>query len=352
MSVVVAPRPYTQWDLLDYFIEQLAREGDGVCANRISKDRLYNALVDLVCEGVFGEILERASALRPIYPYVLTSYYLLFDMKDLERAAYLYDRISRGLRSRTVQVDENELESVNALETVIEAFSELRSSDAERHRRVLREHLELLAAIVENSRVLECEDLEEWGCAFRELVAAELDPDLKRSRERLIRVRRAAKEKLSYLREIDEEIAEGYNLILDTAHAPIYNFILGMAEKRLEKLKSVCDELDKLMAKRREAEERSNKILNYMRKLHLHIRSVKEFGDILKLVVPLVLVLPIHFISGNVIAASIPLLAYLLYLIQWVVSRLLNRRLKWIEKEVDKLVNLKVEDISEIVWPS
>ncbi|MEM0318166.1 MAG: hypothetical protein QXO97_09285 [Candidatus Nezhaarchaeales archaeon] len=355
MRVSTVFHPYTRWNLLESFIVQLAVEGESICSNRVSSDGLYNALVDLVCGVNTGEALHRIKVSNPVYPYIFTVYYLLFDRCRLVDATRLYEEIGSSLS--VLAVGENELKALFVMERVLEFFTALKAGYG-RCSENLKEHLEVFVSMLENSRYLRCEDLYEWGCMFRELVLAELDPDLARSIKRLEQVKNEVEKKTAYLYEVDEEVAEGYNLILDTASSPIYTFLEKRVEKMLKNLESKRIELENLTRRKNEVKEKAESIANYLKKLHLYAEPTAETSDtLLKLAQLFALVLPsataiVSFSIFQHLVAFIFLVAYLFYIPQWIVLKRLNRTIKKIEREIERLGKYKIETTLNIICTS
>ncbi|MEM4977136.1 MAG: hypothetical protein QXT64_07425, partial [Desulfurococcaceae archaeon] len=212
--------------------------------------------------------------------------------------------------------------------------------------------------MLENSRYIRCEKPDEWGCMLHALVLAELDPDLARSIRRLEQIKSEIEKKITYLYEVDEEIAEGYNLILDTASSPVYLFLEKTVEKRLKNLESKRIELENLIHKKKEVKEKANGIVNYLKKLHLYVEpTAKTSGTLLKLAQLLAVLLPpvtaiVSYSIFQHLVAFLFLVAYLFYIPQWIVLKWRNRTIKKIEREIERLGNYKIETISSIVRAS
>ncbi|MEM4562295.1 MAG: hypothetical protein QW123_05415, partial [Desulfurococcaceae archaeon] len=219
----------------------------------------------------------------------------------------------------------------------------------------LKEHLELFVSMLENSRYIRCEKPDEWGCMLRELVLAELDPDLARSIRRLEQIKNEIEKKITYLYEVDEEIAEGYNLILDTTSSPIHLFLEKTVEKRLKNLESKRIELENLIHKKKEVKEKANGIANYLKKLHLYAEPTAKTSDtLLKLAQLLAVLLPpataiVSYSIFQHLLAFLPLVVYLFYLPHWMVLSWLSRSIKSIEREIERLEKYKIETTLNII---
>jgi len=96
--------PYTLWNLLDNVLIQLASIGDGICRERISGDRVYNTLVDLICGVNVEKAVEELEISKPYYHYILVIFYLVFKGGRLEAAYKLYRKLAKEYEERRATI--------------------------------------------------------------------------------------------------------------------------------------------------------------------------------------------------------------------------------------------------------
>ena len=343
--------PYTLWNLLDDLLIQLASEDEGVCSDRISSNRVYNALIDLICGNNIEEAVEELEISKPYYHYLLVIFYLIFRVKRLEAAYKLYRRLAREYEERRALFDPDERVSFAVIGRVVERFWALRHvPNVDEHKTVMRLHLEILAREIENMDCIEYG----WGCMFKDLVAAMLTPDMRLAIEKTKSITSKLKEKLR-IEPLDDEVIEGYNIFREEAIKPIYDFISSMAKKEQEKRENVEHRVREAKDKQRELETKRLKIISIVKKLQLYTENAQNLYDKIKLIWPvlgtasflgLIYLKSLLELPYSVIVSLTPLIAYipLLFL------RYYEHKLKKIREELERLSLTKIEEISQIIW--
>ena len=348
MKTIMNVRPYTAWNLLDHVIVQLGKEGDGICGNRISEDPFYNALIDLVCKEDVKELPKHVIIAKPFYPYILLTYYVLFHKGDLDLAKTLYRKLSKIYTDNPNVFDRNEEASLKIIGEVIEFLDTLQELDKNIHKDILEYHLEVLVAKLNK---VNCTEDGGWSCLFKDLIISDLEPNLERGYEKLHSIKEMYR---TGFIPIDEELIEGYNLFMTEEFSPIYTFLSSIAERELDSLKHVYEEIHKLEVEKRNVKEKLNKVLGIQRMLYIYAEKAEST---LKKVVtywPLIGGLLLGFTTiprvgllGFVFVA-IPLLTYLLKLAEILVKR----NLKKIEERINYLKSSRVERLAKIIWLS
>jgi len=362
MNAIMNIRPYTAWNLLDYVIVQLGTEGERICNNRISDDPFYNALVDLVCKEGIRELPSRIVIVKPFYPYILLTYYVLLQKGNLDLAKALYRRLSKIYRDNSSVFDRNEEVSLEMIREVVEFLDVLRELDKDIHKNILEYHLEVLIAKL--GRV-DCIEGDEWSCLFKDLIISDLEPNLEHWYKKLSSIKE--KYRAEFI-PIDEEIIDGYNLFMYEESSPIYIFLLNIAERELDSLKTVLQEIHELEIEKKNLEEKlNNKILKFQRKLKIYAEKTESTFEKVFTYWPLigglllgylgylglgylgVTTLPrIRLLLGLVFVA-IPLSTYLLLkLYELLVKKDLNK----IKERINDLKSSRVERLAKIIWPS
>jgi len=341
-------RPYTVWNLLDYVIVQLGKEGERICNNRISDDSFYNALVDLVCKESIRELPRHIVIAKPFYPYILLTYYILFHKGNLDLAKALYRRLSKLYMDNLSIFDRNEQTSLKIIGEVIEFFDILRRLDKNIHKNILRYHLEVIIAKLNE---VNCVKEGGWSCLFRDLIISKLEPNLEQGYRRLCSIKEV--HRVEFI-PIDEELIEGYNLFMAEEFSPIYTFLLSIAERELNGLKRVYEGIHKLEMKKKSVEEKLNKILRAQKMLHIYaeraentFRKAITYWPLIGGLLLGITTIPIVGLLGFIFMA-LPLSTYLLKLAEILV----RGNLKKIEERINYLTAFKMERLARIIWSS
>ena len=348
MKAIINVRPYTAWNLLDHVIVQLGKEGDRICDNRISEDPFYNALIDLVCKEDVKELPKHVVIAKPFYPYILLTYYVLFHKGNLDLAKTLYRKLLKIYIDNPNVFDRNEEASLKIIGEVIEFLDTLRELDKNIHKDILEHHLEVLIARLNKA---DCVEGSGWSCLFKDLIISDLEPNLERGYEKLHSIKEMYR---TGFIPIDEELIEGYNLFMTEEFSPIYTFLSSIAERELDSLKHVFEEIHKLEVEERNVKEKLNKVLGIQRMLYIYAEkaesTLKKAVTYWPLIGGLLLgftTIPRVGLLGFVFVA-IPLLTYLLKLAEILVKR----NLKKIEERINYLKSSRVERLAKIIWLS
>ena len=352
MNTIINIRPYTAWNLLDYFIAHLGTEREEICKGRINDDPFYNALVDLVCKENIRELPSHLNITKPFYPYILLSYYVLLHKGNLDLAKAIYKRLLNIYADNPSIFDRHENTSLKIIEEVIEFFDTLRELDKNNHKNILKYHLEFLVAKLNK---VDCTE-GGWSCFFKELIIAGLEPNFEKGYEKLSSIKKNYEVKPAL---IDEELIEGYNLFMDEEFSPISMFLSGIAEIELDSLEHLRREISELEKKKEDVENRLEKIQKIQRKFHIYTGKAESILEKVLAYLPIIgglIAGGIAVLFGIrllelVFAVVIPLLISLisvLKLFEWSV----RRNLKKIEEKINDLKSSKVKRLAEIIWPS
>jgi len=348
MNTIMNIRPYTAWNLLDYFIAQLGEEEERICNNRISDDPFYNALVDLVCKEDIRELPRRLIIAKPFYPYILLTYYVLLHKGNLDLAKALYKRLLNIYTDNSNIFDRNEEASLKIMGEVIESLDALRGLDENNHRNILKYHLEFLVAKLDKVDCIEGG----WSCLFKELIITELEPNFEKRHEKLSSIKKNYEDRPI---PMDEELIERYNLFMDEEFSPIYTFLSSIVEKELDSLKHMYEKIRELEAEKKNIENRLKKILDFQRKLHIYAEKAestfKKVLTYLSIIGGLIAGITVLFnigLLGLILAVAISSLLILIKVAEW----LFRRNLKKIEERINYLKSSRVERLAEIIWLS
>lgn len=317
--------PYTLWNLLDNVLIQLASKGDGICRDRISGDRVYNTLVDLICGVNVERAVEELGISKPYYHYILVVFYLVFQGRRLEAAYKLYRKLDGEYGERRALFDPDESVSLAVIERVVERLWALRQTpNIDEHRAVIKYHLEILIREIEN---IKCNDYG-WGCIFRDLITAMLTPDIEHTIEKMNNIIAKLEEKTRY-EPLDIEVIEGYNIFTEKAITPIYTFITSIAQKELKKIEDVKAKIQLLEEKEKELQTRLNRVRELEKKFKAYYEHTTQITH--------------KIFSLWLLIAYIPLKLF---------SWHYNRRIKNIRREISELSKSKLEEIAKIIWGS
>jgi len=347
MSTAIAIRPYTLWNLLDSFIIQLGMEGDEVCNRRTNEDRFYNTLVDLVCIQGSVKLLDGLVIEKPLYPYILLTYYVLFFKGDFSLAKALYNKLSDSRERYSRLFDENEETSLKILEKVITFFDALNKSDRNNHRNILRHHLEILMNMLKEAQCIE----HDWSCLFRDLIVSHLDINLEQIRKIYKDITRAC---ATEFEPIDKELIDGYNLFIDKSFKPVCMFLPGVASRRLRAIEYIYDRLYDLESKKKSLEERLSTIQQLQKKLRIYVENVRGIIYILPMLLPpsiFYLLITLHITTTNWLTWIISFSPLVIYVPKGI-EIILKQKIKKIEKKIIHLKSSEIERLANIIWSS
>jgi len=244
---VLRPSPTTVWNILDYFLIDLAM--GRLCERPSLSKPLYLGLVDLVCRGD-TRVLDSVGLGKPYYPFILIAYYVLFHRHNLKTAEAVYRRLRETYENSPYSFDRDEECALKLLEKVIEDFTALSSQPKEECRGRLSVRLKETAFKVENTKCYSTG----WSKVFKAILLAWLDA------EKSLELLENALKEIEAQRRLDAdiEIAEAYNLIESSVSSAILVF-LGETAKEVKKHRE--EVLKKRKRGVRKFEEREDTIL-------------------------------------------------------------------------------------------
>jgi len=155
----------------------------------------------------------------------LLAYYILFHKNNIELAKDIYEKLLKAYRNNHFLFDENEEISLKILGDVVEFFDVMRELNKNKHRKVLKYHLEFLVAKLYK---IKCKS-DEWSCSFKDLIITEVCPN---TRWQLNHIKETCKAKNTMV--LDEELIDGYNLFISEEFSPQCKFLLSIAEREVD----------------------------------------------------------------------------------------------------------------------
>ena len=338
----------TIWNILDGFLIDLGASQDKICSEAPSSSKsLYRGLVDLVCKGN-TRILDDIDFGKPYYPFILITYYIIFHRHNLETAVAVYRKLEEAYEKHPYTFDPDEECSLKALGEVIEDFTILKEQPLEEYKGRLGTRLRETVLKIRDIRCYQ----EGWGSAFKELVISRLDPEEGR------RILKETIDKLDKLERIiiDEEVLEGYNLIVYGNPPPAVRFLKYISDSLRIALEDAFKELRNKENELEDLERRINDLQKYIPRLRRVGEIVEDIKDIL-----LTLSHALPFIAGAVtyqltgngwytlatfLLFAIPLL--ILYGLLCIERKKLNK----IKKEVESFIEERIlREIYETIWP-
>ncbi len=239
-EIVVKPSPTTIWNILDYFLIDLARLQDNICRKPSLSKPLYQGLVDLVCRGEAG-VLDNIGFGKPYYPFILITYYVLFHRHDLRTAEAIYRKLREAYENHPYSFDRDEECTLKLLEKVVEDFTALRIHPQKEYRGRLSARLRETAFKIENVKCFSAG----WGTAFKAILLACLD--IKKSLELLENVLREIEAQRRQAIDADIEIIEAYNLIENRVSPAIPVFLEKIAREVKNRREEVLKKQEKLL---------------------------------------------------------------------------------------------------------
>jgi hypothetical protein len=351
-SSIIKPSPSTIWNILDHFLIDLAASQDKICSEAPSLSKsLYQGLVDLVCKGD-TRVLDDIDFGKPYYPFILITYYILFHRHNLEAAEVVFEKLKKAYERHPYTFDPDEECSLKALGKVIEDFTILKEQPLEEYKGRLGTRLRETILKIKNIRCYQ----EGWSSAFKELVISRLDP------EEGIRILRETKNKLDKLERIiiDEEVLEGYNLIVYGNPAPVVGFLKYIIDSVYRALEDAFKELRNKENELEDLERRINDLQKYIPRLRGVGEIVKDIKDII-----LTLLHASPFIAGAItyqltgtwlytLAVSLLFAFSLLslYLSLYILLYTKRKKLNKVKKEVESFIEERIlREIYETIWP-
>jgi glycosyltransferase involved in cell wall biosynthesis len=347
-SSIIKPSPSTIWNILDRFLIDLAASQDKICSEAPSLSKpLYQGLVDLVCKDD-TRVLDDIDFGKPYYPFILITYYILFHRHNLETAVAVYKKLEEAYKKHPYTFDPDEECSLKALGKVIEDFTILKKRPLEEYKGRLGTRLRETVLKIKDIRCYQ----EGWSNAFKELVISRLDP------EEGIRILRETIDKLDKSERIiiDEEVLEGYNLVVYGNPPPVVRFLKYISDSVYRALEDAFKELRNKEIELKDLERRINDLQKY-------IPWLKGVGEIVKDIKDIILTL-LHaspFIAGAItyqltgtwpytLAVSLPSALPLLFLYGSLYTK--RKKSNKIKKEVESFIEERIlREIYETIWP-
>jgi len=348
-SPIIRPSATTIWNILDGFLIDLAASQDKICGEALSLSKsLYQGLVDLVCKGN-TRILDDINFGKPYYPFILITYYILFHRHNLETAVAVYKKLEEAYKKHPYTYDPDEECSLKALEKVIDDFIILKEQPLEVYRGRLGARLRETVLKIKDIRCYQ----EGWSSAFKELVISRLDP------EEGIRILRETIDKLDKLERIiiDEEVLEGYNLIVYGNPPTVVRFLKYISDSVYRALEDVFKELKNKENELKNLERKINDLQKYIPRLRGMGEIVKDIKDII-----LTLSHALPFIAGAITyqltgtwpyTLAVSLLFALPLLLLYGLLYTKRKKSNKIKKEVESFIEERIlREIYETIWRS
>jgi len=347
-SFIIKPSATTIWNILDSFLIDLATSQDKICSEAPSLSKsLYQGLVDLVCKGD-TRVLDEIDFGKPYYPFILITYYILFHRHNLETAVAVYKKLEEAYKNHPYTFDPDEECSLKALEKVIEDFTILKEQPLEEYKGRLGTRLRETVLKIKDIRCYQ----EGWSSAFKELVISRLDP------EEGIHILRETIDKLDKPERIiiDEEVLEGYNLIVYGNPPPVVIFLKDISDSVYRALE---DAFKELRNKENELEALVRRI-NTIQKYRLLRKNMADVVNNIRYI--LLSIIPLSSIVGGIVyiltttvwyvLGAIALSIILLESVLYAFARIYGKKAVKVKKEIETFVEERVlKEIYETIWP-
>ena len=345
--VLYKPRimaPTTIWSMLDYFLLDLASQGDKVCRATTLSRPFYKSLTEVVCgdrEEAVEEVME-AIRWKPYYPFILLSYYVLMHRQNLAVASKIYNKLREAYEKYPYSFDGEEECALKVLGVVVDEFTVLSRQPRSTYEGRLHSRLREIAYRVEK---IGC-PVRGWGRLFKALLLSHLIPEeSKRYLDKVLREKPPSKE------FVEEDIAEAYNILEDYETQVVYTFLKETARSVKEVMESVFKELDKL----KEVKEKKEKKLNNIKRFAIFLEE--PIKNIYKIMVLVVLYLMLSGISLSlaspwlfeILSVAFALITAILNIVAFIVKRSLDKTTKLINNFVENYI---LKDLHyKIIWP-
>jgi hypothetical protein len=347
-SSVIKPSATTIWNILDGFLIDLAASQDKICSEAPSLSKsLYQGLVDLVCKGD-TRVLDNIDFGKPYYPFILITYYILFHRHNLEAAVAVYRKLEEAYKKHPYTFDPDEECSLKALGKVIEDFTILKEQPLEEYKGKLGTRLRETILKIKDVRCYQ----EGWSSAFKELVISRLDP------EEGIRILRETIDKLDKSERIiiDEEVLEGYNLIVYGNPPPVVIFLKDISDSVYRAFE---DAFKELRNKENELEALVRRI-NTIQKYRLLRKNMADIVNNIRYI--LLSIIPLSSIVGGIVyiltttvwsvLGAVALSIILLESVLYAFARIYGKKAVKVKKEIETFVEERVlKEIYETIWP-
>jgi len=291
----------SRWTILDYFIERLAEKGDEICNESEIRNKYYEKLQSLVCNGN-TEVLETIE-LGPYYHFILISYYALFHKKDFDLAYRIFQKIYEIYEEDKTLFDDDEERSLNYLRPIFEGLGTIRN-DCNWYKPGSGHLMKKLKDIAEGLRQTKNTIKDAWSSLFKDLLTIHLNPDPANENEIRTKISQI-KDTIQTLSDerslLTEEIIDGYNIFSGGLSMAPYYFIYHMVQKTETVLIKKFNEYKKYIR----FYELLKKLKTYLEKISGKFTSVNDIiakdnvvRYIIFIILPIILpALPINFLS-------------------------------------------------------
>jgi len=349
--VLYKPRimaPTTIWSMLDYFLLDLASQGDKVCRATTLSRPFYKSLTEVVCgdrEEAVEEVME-AIRWKPYYPFILLSYYVLMHRQNLAVASKIYNKLREAYEKYPYSFDGEEECALKVLGVVVDEFTVLSRQPRSTYEGRLHSRLREIAYRVEK---IGC-PVRGWGRLFKALLLSHLIPEeSKRYLDKVLREKPPSKE------FVEEDIAEAYNILEDYGTQVVHIFLKEMARSVKEVMESAFKELDKL----KEVKEKKEKKLNSIERFIVFKEAIKDIYEVILTMLSLLLggIVSFHLIPPwsfkiiiPIVLAVFALLTAIPRIAAFIVKRSLDKTTELINNFVENYI---LKDLHyKIIWPS
>jgi len=248
----------TRWTSFDYFIERLAEKGDEICNESEIKNRYYEELRSLVCNG--NTDVLKTIKLGPYYHFILLSYYILFHKKEFDLAYKILQKIYEIYEDDKTLFDEDEDRSLHYLRLVFQRLKTIRNycSMYEPGRGYLRITLESIATDLRETKDTVKDT---WSSLFKDLLIIHLDPSSENEiRTKISQIKNTIKNISDERELLTDEIADGYNIFSGGLSMAPYYFIYQIVQKIETTIIKKFDEYKKYLGSYEHWKRRENSL--------------------------------------------------------------------------------------------
>jgi hypothetical protein len=343
-------RPATTiWGILDSFLVDLASLQNRICGESLLLKPLYQKLADLVCKGD-TRALDDIDFVKPYYPFILITYYILFHRRNLEVSEAVFKKLKKAYEEHPYTFDLDEKCSLKVLEEVIKDFTVLKKQPLKEYKGRLKTRLRETALKIKS---IKCHP-RGWGNAFKILVISRLDPE-----KGIENLREITLMRLNEPPDIDEEVAEGYNLIIHRTPQPVQTFISKTADSLYHELLTAFDRLKSKEIDKKLLEKElgiAKKIMIFQRFMERYVEDAPTILTILFDMIPLAggalgVIIYNHI---NTLLGLVSILIAIIAVIDIIVSIyyvLRKRKLLKISEEIEKFIEENIlADVYRTIW--
>ncbi|MCC6056694.1 MAG: hypothetical protein LM583_08460 [Desulfurococcaceae archaeon] len=332
----------TVWSILDSFLVDLARLQNRICDESLLSKPFYQKLADLVCKGD-TRTLDDIDFVKPYYPFILITYYILFHRHNLEVAEAMFKKLKKAYEEHPYTFDLNEKCSLKVLEEVIKDFTVLKKQPLKEYKGRLKTRLRETALKIKS---IKCHP-RGWGNAFKILVISRLDPE-----KGIENLREITLMRLNEPPDIDEEVVEGYNLIIHRTPQPVQTFISKTADSLYHELLTAFDRLKSKEIDKKLLEKElgiAKKIMIFQRFMKRYVEDAPTILTILFDMIPLAggalgAIIYNNFLILIAIIAVIDIIVSIYYVLR-------KRKLLKISEEIEKFIEENIlADVYRTIW--